>query len=117
MSSLTSGVGSNSSVGTNPFNGTILSGVIGGSGQASVVNTHAYITTPSYGGGSAVINYIGSNKRGPYKKDKFNVSKQTPLGLIVDDVVGKVKTLAQIGEMLDNLKPNEPVTLIITKKP
>jgi hypothetical protein len=62
-------------------------------------------------------NISATRKRGPYKKDKFNVTSTTQLGMNVTDVVGKVKTLAQIGEMLDNLKPNETFSLQITKRP
>ncbi len=103
--------GANISIGS----GLGTCGTIGGGGSAG---TTIYVSPNQSYGGSSYLQMIGSHKkRGPYKKDKFNVSMQAPLGMNVTDVVGKVKTLAQIGEMLDNLKPSEQITLIITKKP
>jgi hypothetical protein len=87
--------------------------------QILVANSTGYgtINSINYVINGSIATTINTRKRGPYKKDKFNVTSTTPLGMKVTDVVGKVKTLAQIGEMLDNLKPNETFSLQITKRP
>jgi hypothetical protein len=60
-----------------------------------------------------ILNIVSAkNKRGPYKKGTFQIEASN---LPKVEVMGKVKALAKLGELLDNLKEGDTITLDVTK--
>lgn len=55
-------------------------------------------------------------KRAPYKKDKFAMEFVSDDKVLAKTTTGKVVTLNQIGEMLDQLIPGQDFTVRIRKE-
>lgn len=73
----------------------------------------------SYGNTESVqIGYLTTKaKRGPYKKGQFKVSIEQGLTKYEKGVIGKIKLLAEISNIIDKLAPNDQIFINLHKQP